>query len=101
MMFEEVYALVAGGKICKALDNMFHIVDRAFTDGKFGEVNAAIEAADLTKLDLDTWIGLLSITLCAKNKLPARTALVVNIETRLRVAGESEKRIEGLLGGLR
>ncbi len=80
-----------------ALDVIFDAVDSALLAGRFRECNRALASVRIDEWSTDLLIGLLSITLAASHKLPARAALFES--TRRVVKGRGDD-TPGLLDGL-
>lgn len=82
-----------------ASDLLFEKIDDLLLEGKMEEADEAIRAIDVDKLDSSLLVGVLSVTLRARDLLRTRPALVRAIEKRLHdiVPG----RVEELMSGLR
>jgi len=80
-----------------ALDALFDAVDTALLAGRFRECDRALASVHVSEWPTDLLIGLLSITLAASHKLPARAAIV---ERTRRVLTERGDDTVGLLNGL-
>lgn len=96
--FEKMYGLVEGDRADEALDILFEEVDTLLRDD-MDLVTEMFEAIDLSRLDTNLLVGVLSITLAGKEYLPSRPQLVQRVEERLRIL--ASERIEGLMKGLR
>lgn len=66
-----------------AISALFSAVDKAFSDGRFEEIDALLPQIDLEKLDSTLLVGVLSITLSAKDKLTNRPALFDAVAARI------------------
>lgn len=82
-----------------ALDLIFETVDDAFLEGRFADVDAALDRVDLGELDSFLVIGFLSATLAARDKLTRRSAFVERARSRLLDLGCTD-RIDRLMLGL-
>ena len=80
-----------------ALDAIFDAVDSALLAGRFRECDRALASVNVAEWPTDLLIGLLSITLAASHKLPARAAFFERAQRALSQRGEDTL---GLLDGL-
>ena len=96
---EEMYAHVAASRLDEAMDLLFDRVDDALCDGLMTEVDALLPMIDLTRLDTNLMVGLLSVTSGAKVELTNRAALVTDISARIMEI--VPERAERILRGLR
>ena len=64
-----------------SVDEIFEWVDDKFSAGAFMEVDEALLALKLEKMDIDTMITWLTATLCAKSKLSNRTSLFNHLKS--------------------
>ena len=94
------YGLIADGKTDEALDLLFDLIDALLSAGQVGECNRILERIDVNALDVDTMIGLLSITLSAKERLVTRRDFLERVEAKLQLA-HSAHELSELLNGLR
>lgn len=97
----QLYGLFAADKRTAGLDLIFDTFDSWLEEGKFDLMNEVHDQVDLTKIPTSAMVSLLVQTFKYDMKVSNHAALVIRIETYLRDSGESEKRIEGLLSGLR
>jgi len=82
-----------------ALNVIFDVFDDHFLAGDFDSVNAALRDLDPNTLSITARIGVLTITLQAKIKLPYRAAFYERVKESLK--DEPEERQKGLIGGLK
>ena len=68
----------------EAMMVMFRKIDRMFCDGEFEQANQDIQDIDLDRLSPTLLVGLLSITYAAKEHLPYRKQMALNIADRLK-----------------
>ncbi len=59
----------------RALDLLFETMDEFMWDGRFDVVDKLLQGFDINKCSLTLAVGMLSITLAAKDELPSRAAL--------------------------
>ena len=81
----------------KAIDTIFEKFDAYLCQGKFDKIDRTLREADVDSLSAQLIVSLLSITLAAKNKLPARAGLFARAEASLIARGEPEQRVKALL----
>jgi len=79
------------------LDGIYSWADELMRAGRFQYLNAAISAFHPDDMTTDNLLGVLTATLPAKSKLPARKAFFQAVERILTARGEMES---GLLAGL-
>ena len=65
------------------LDLLFDKVDDWLCEGKFSMVDLFLKRVPIYNLDCNLWIGILSITLAAKDQLTARQAFVYDVQIAL------------------
>lgn len=94
----QLYQLVAAGRTTKAIDLLFGKVDSLLCAGSFEEIDALLRTIEVDCLDTTLLVGVLSITVSAKNHLRDRAALAKRIEQRLKLLAPD--RIDRLLTGL-
>lgn len=85
------------GAVDAALDLVYDQVDGMLKTGRFDQVNRLLSMVEAESLSLDLLLGLLTVTLPARSKLPDRGRLFSGAETALKKRGQWE---EGLLAGL-
>lgn len=71
-----IYTLVKHNEPECAIQVLFHEVDRWLREGRFDWTDKFLEELDVKKLDTNLIVGVLSITLAAKNELTKREAYV-------------------------
>jgi len=99
---QEIYQQVETGTeegTDRAIDILFKHIDTMFLDGEFEGCNEILPKIDLERLDTNLLVGLLSITVAAKDKLPSRPELVRRIEERLTILAPD--RVRRLVSDLR
>jgi hypothetical protein len=74
-------------------------MDDLLLDAQFVRCNETLRAFDIKRLDIDVVIGILTVTLGARDKLPFRKRLVERAERKF--VSEVPERVEALLAGLR
>ena len=85
------------GKIDSALDLIYERADEMLLAGEFTALNEIIAGLSADKLTIDVLLAVLTISLPAKSKLPARSLFYLSVEQQLQERGEFR---EGLLTGL-
>ena len=80
-----------------ALDLIYDNIDGLLKGARFGEVDLILQRIDVASLSVNILLGILTATLPACRKLPARPKLVEMAESVLRLRGEWE---DNLLLGL-
>jgi hypothetical protein len=98
MWVDDVYSLVAAGKIDDAMDVVFQEFDELFIAGKFDEANEMLGTIDLLRLDIQLISGVMASTCVAKDKLPGRKLFVE--KARKRFTELVPDRVEGLMRGM-
>lgn len=76
-------------------------IDDEFLAGNFHVVDRVLQLADIDRLEENGIVALLSITLCARDKLPARAEFIERCDRRLRALLNDDERVDRLLKGLR
>lgn len=99
MWLDDVYSLVVKGKPDDAVDIVYENVDRMLERGEFERCDSFLRVVDLSRLDTNVMVALLSITMPAATKLKARAEVLASIEKNLRALAPG--RVERILGGLR
>lgn len=99
MWLEDIYSLVAQGKVDDAIDVLFHNMNAMFRRGEFVLCNEWLRAIDLKRLDANLLVGLLTITRSVSAQLSFRAKLVTKIEELLQSLAPG--RAERILNGLR
>lgn len=79
------------------LDEIYSWADELMRAGRFQYLDAAIAAFHPEEMTTNNLLGVLTATLPAKSKLPARKAFYHDVERILTARGEMEP---GLLAGL-
>lgn len=92
---ESVYSLVVDTDFDRAIDVVFENVE-LLTDN---QCDLMLRSVDLARLEANLLVGLLSITLERRERLPYRDQFVRGVEARLRVL--APERLAGLMVGLR
>jgi hypothetical protein len=85
------------GQTDSALDMLYDAVDHLMRRGSFDELNLTLRAQTAEELSVDISLGLLTSTLPARTRLPARAEFMKDVERVLRSRNEYE---EGILSGL-
>ena len=78
-----IYDLVTSNKTDDAMDLLYDVVDELLSAHSFPICERMLTNIDLDRLNADLLIGVLSITLPAKNALPARAQFLQRVEQRL------------------
>ena len=94
---ESARRLEAAGHIDRALDMIYAHFDTLLRAGEFERVNDLLDPLEPHEFGTDSLLGLLTITLPANSRLPARAKLFHKVERELRSRDEWE---DGLLSGL-
>jgi len=85
------------GETDQALDVVFDVIDDAFLDGKFTEVDQALDCFEIAKCSVGLLIGILTVTAAAESKLKKRKKFRQLVETSIRNRGRySERLLSGL-----
>jgi hypothetical protein len=74
-----------------AIDRLFDYVDDLLLKEEFDEVNSFLQLTNVPELSSDMAVAVLSITLAAKDKLPAREGLYYRIRKELQSYFDSDK----------
>lgn len=85
------------GRIDTALDALYDRVDDLLKSEDFPALGAMLRQADVESLSTDILLGLLTATLPARSKLPARAQFFAEAEASIKSRDEWE---DGLLAGL-
>ena len=85
------------GRIDSALDALYDRVDDLLKTGEFEALNDMLQDARVGSLSTDVLLGVLTATLPARSKLPARAKFFHDAGAAIRGRGEWEN---GLLAGL-
>ena len=80
-------------------DLILHYMDDWMLDGRFDLCDELLEKTNMNRLDTIAIVGLLSATICAKERLSQRKRFVEQAESRLE--GLAPDRVEKLMEGLR
>lgn len=80
-----------------ALDLLYDNVDELLRGGRFAELGRLLDAVQTAEYSADLLLGLLTATLPARSRLPARAAFFERVQRTLQQRGELES---GLLTGL-
>lgn len=94
----EAQRLAEQGQIDEALDLIYEQADEMLLAGEFSALNEILMPLCGASLSVDVLLAILTITLPAKSRLPARSAFYHAVEQQLHERGELR---EGLLTGLR
>jgi hypothetical protein len=89
--------LAAGGQIDAALDLTYDSIDQMMHQDHLNQLDGILAALAAGDLATDLLLGILTATLPAKNRLPARGRLFKEAERVMRQRGDYE---DGLLAGL-
>ena len=93
----EAQQLADQGQIDGALDLNYDQADELLLAGEFPAMNEILTALCHARLSVDVQLAVLTITLPAKSKLPARSSFYLAVATQLQERCELR---EGLLAGL-
>lgn len=80
---EAIYEAVANEQLYKAGEILFDHMDDLYDDGEFATCDQIIEEVDLSRLDSNLVVSLLSITRPAKDQLRNRVRLLERCRVRL------------------
>ena len=94
---QSVIYLAKAGHIDSALDVLYDRVDAFLKQGNFADLDAVFNQTSAKPLSLDIILGLLTASLPAKSKLPARSSFYTEAEATVKQRGEW---VEGLFAGL-
>ena len=95
---DAMYQFVEEGRTAAALDVLFNHIDDMLCDGDFQKCDDVIQRIDLERLDTNLLVGVLSITLAAREKLSRRAQVVQAIRKRLEILAPG--RVEALMSEL-
>jgi hypothetical protein len=95
---DDAQRLASQGKIDAALDLIYDRADEMLLAGELEALDALIEGLDVEQLSVDVLLGVLTITLPAKDKLTTRKEFFESVQRSLTDRGEYK---EGLLTGLK
>lgn len=96
---DDVYSLVAREKIDDAIDIVLRELDTLLEEGRLDDVDSALAAIDVERLDINLMLSVLTITLSASDTLKRRARFLERVEKKLEEQAPS--RVERLLEGLR
>jgi hypothetical protein len=96
-LLEPVLQLEKHGRIDSALDALYDRVDDLLKTEEFETLDGMLRQAKVESLSADVLLGLLTATLPARAKLPARANFFAEAEASIKARGEWEN---GLLAGL-
>jgi len=99
MWLDDVYALVSEGNVDEAIKILYEHVDKQLISKDFNACNNLLMTIDVSRLDSNLLVVLLSITFSAKDELHNRRDLINRIESRLKVLAPD--RFERLLANRR
>lgn len=94
---QPVTQLERHGHVDAALDVLYDRVDDLLKASQFSAVDNLLRQADVASISVDVLLGLLTATLPARSKLPARAEFFADAEASIKARGEWE---DGLLAGL-
>jgi len=97
VLLQPVKELEKRGHIDAALDVLYSRIDRLFRAKEFASVDNLLQQVVVDSLTVDVLLGLLTSTLPAKSKLPARSKFYIEVEASIKKRNEWE---DGLLTGL-
>lgn len=95
----KIYAGVEEGEIDQAMEILFDYVDDLMDRGDFAACDQLILSTDLTKLNTNLLVGLLSILHVARAELKHYELILVAIEARLEVIAPG--RVDRLMSGFK
>jgi len=90
-------ALEEAGKHRRALDHLYRLVDDILLDSE-ARCNDLLGSLDETEMGTHLLVGILTVTLPQKDRLPQRSGLVARARSRL--AQLAPDRVDRLLAGL-
>ncbi|WP_442510545.1 hypothetical protein SH528x_002170 [Novipirellula sp. SH528] len=90
---EQAQELDRIGETDRALDVVFDAIDDAFLDGKFGEVDQALDCFEIAKCSVGLLVGILTVTAAAESKLKRRKKFRDLVETSIRNRGRYDERL--------
>jgi hypothetical protein len=94
----DIYILVVLDRSDEAIDVLFREVDGMLLAGEFERCDQFLQIVDLSRLDTELIVGVLSVTLKASDKLPSRAEFFRRVSERFRDLPTG--RAAGLLRGL-
>ena len=96
---DEAYSLAQRGELDSAIDVLFREFDELHLAGEFTLSNRTLGLVDIERLGLELSVSVLTITRCAKEKLPSRAEFFERVERFVRA--NEPLRADRLLVGLR
>ena len=96
---EEVYSLTVLGDLQGATDKIFETVDRLLLEGAFTVCNEILRCVEVRRLPTALWRSFLTITVAAKDKLPARKAFYHQVLSEM-IRLKGNEKAQRLLGQL-
>jgi hypothetical protein len=94
-----IYELNRTNKTDDALDMLYEVVDDLLHAGSFVLCDRMLAKLEVNALSEDLLVGALSITLTAKNSLPARAQLFGRVQQKLALTHNTDE-VTRLLDGL-
>ncbi|SRR6266568_2657385 len=94
---QPVMQLEKGGHVDAALDVLYDRMDALLKAKQFTVMDALLKEANVDSISVDVLLGLLTASLPARSKLPARSSFYAEAEASIKRRGEWE---DGLLAGL-
>ena len=94
---QPVMQLERRGHIDAALDVLYDRMDALLKAKQFAAMDALLQQANVDSLSIDVILGLLTASLPARSRLPARSKFYAEAETSIKRRGEWA---DGLLAGL-
>ena len=98
-VLSRLYELVAWGQTDRAIDVLFDLVDKMLSAGNYAQCGSLLTKIDLTRLNVDLVVALLSISYPARRKLVARGDFIVRARAFL-AQGLPPDEVAALLHGL-
>lgn len=95
-----VYRRIEQGETEEAVGILYDCIDDLLLSHLFESIDELFTRIDLTKLNTETVLAVLSITLAGSKKLKGRAAFCGRARTRLQQLGHTDDKLEGLLKGL-
>ncbi len=100
MVLDELYGLVASGRVDEALEASYDFVLDTSTEGRFREFDDWLGRVDVGKLDTNLLVGLLSVTKQARMEGRLENGEALAQRVRVRLGELAPDRVERLVENL-
>jgi hypothetical protein len=97
---QTVYQRIEQGDAEEAVDILYDCIDDLALNDQFDDIDELFTRIDLTKMNTEAILAVLTITLAGTKILKGRTAFCEQARTRLQELGHTEDTLASLLKGL-